>query len=75
MEASNIVEHTREVIKYNKLDGVIEVMKDYAEDIVLDERVDLIVSEWMGTILLVSRNTFYSYKTPQTGRCNRKYSF
>ena len=49
---------------------MIEVMKDYAEDIVLDERVDLIVSEWMGTMLLVSRNTLYSYKTQQTGRCN-----
>ena len=57
------MEHTQEVIKHNKLEDVIEVMKDYAEDIVLDERVDLIVSEWMGTILLVSRNTLYSFKT------------
>ena len=55
VEVSNIVEHTKEVVKYNKLSDVIEVIKAYAEDIVLDEKVDLIVSEWMGTILLVGR--------------------
>ena len=32
---------------------MIEVLKGYAEDVVVDKKVDLIVSEWMGTMLLV----------------------
>ena len=49
-----MAEHTQEVIKRNDLAHNIEVIQDYAENLKLDQQVDLIISEWMGTILLVS---------------------
>ena len=54
VEASDIAEQTKKVVKSNGFSDVIEMIKGYAEDIVLEDKVDLIVSEWMGTMLLVS---------------------
>ena len=53
MEASDIAEHAMKVVEHNQLEDRIEVIKSKAEDLQLPEKVDLIVSEWMGTLLLV----------------------
>lgn len=53
MEASDIAEHTRKVIKQNGMSEKIEVLHGYAECVQLPEKVDVIISEWMGTMLLV----------------------
>lgn len=52
VEASDLAEQTKKIVKSNGFSDVIEVLKGYAEDVVLDKKVDLIVSEWMGTMLL-----------------------
>ena len=53
MEVSEIAEHTKAVIAHNDLSEKVEVIQDYAENLDLDEPVDLIISEWMGTVLVV----------------------
>ena len=53
IEASEIARQTKKVVKSNRFSDTIEVINDYAENFDLDEKVDLIVSEWMGTLLLV----------------------
>ncbi|KAK7506716.1 hypothetical protein BaRGS_00002191 [Batillaria attramentaria] len=52
VEASDIADYTTEVVQSNGLSHLITVLYSYVEDIVLDEPVDLIISEWMGTLLL-----------------------
>lgn len=55
MEASNIAEIARETVKENNYDGVIEVFQQRIEDFVLPpdvDRVDILISEWMGFYLL-----------------------
>ncbi|CAI9727668.1 protein arginine N-methyltransferase 6-like [Octopus vulgaris] len=52
IEASNMVVQTQLVIKENGMDSKISVIKGKVEDIVLPEKVDIIVSEWMGYCLL-----------------------
>ncbi|XP_064211841.1 protein arginine N-methyltransferase 6 isoform X1 [Tribolium castaneum] len=52
VEASNVSKIAREVIKENGFDKVIEVINSRIEDTVLPEKVDIIVSEWMGFYLL-----------------------
>ena len=54
MEASGIADHTAEVVRNNSFSHVITVLHSYVEDLCLDQPVDLIISEWMGTLLLVS---------------------
>ena len=54
MEASDICEHAERVICHNGLSEKVNVIQTKAEDLELPEKVDLIVSEWMGTMLLVS---------------------
>ncbi|CAD0203227.1 unnamed protein product [Chrysodeixis includens] len=51
VEASNIADLAKEVVKENKLDHIIEVIKEKVEDIKIP-KVDAIVSEWMGFYLL-----------------------
>jgi type I protein arginine methyltransferase len=41
-----------EVVKLNNYESVIEVVHKRVEDVELDEKVDVIVSEWMGFYLL-----------------------
>ena len=53
MEASDIAEQAAAIVQHNQLSTVIEVVQRRGEDLQLTEKVDLIVSEWMGTLLLV----------------------
>ncbi|XP_046399686.1 probable protein arginine N-methyltransferase 6.2 isoform X2 [Ischnura elegans] len=54
VEASNLAPLASEVIKENEYSGVIQVLHQRVEDVCLpgDEKVDVIVSEWMGFYLL-----------------------
>ncbi|XP_046969862.1 probable protein arginine N-methyltransferase 6.1 [Vanessa cardui] len=54
VEASNMANLAKEIVKENNFDDIIEVLHDKVEDIVLpgDIKVDAIVSEWMGFYLL-----------------------
>lgn len=52
VEATKMAEHARELIKANKLQDVVEVIEGSMEDITLPEKVDVIISEWMGYFLL-----------------------
>jgi len=51
VDYSDIVVQAREIIKNNGMDGKIHVIKGKAEEIDLPEKVDIIVSEWMGYFL------------------------
>ena len=44
--------HARTLIKANGLDGVSEVFQCTAEELELPEKVDVVISEWMGCALL-----------------------
>ena len=51
VEASSLAEQTRAVVAANGLSDVITVLRVRAEDLELPERVDVLVSEWMGYAL------------------------
>ena len=44
---------SRDIIRHNGFDHVIEVIQSDVAEIKLPVKVDLIISEWMGTLLLV----------------------
>ena len=52
VEASNISVLCEEIVKLNGLEKVITVIKDTVEKVKLPEKVDIIISEWMGFYLL-----------------------
>jgi len=52
VEASNVADYTRLVVEQHKLSSRIIVMKSKMEDVQLEEKVDIIISEWMGYLLL-----------------------
>ena len=52
VEASPLVDVLREIVKLNDEEGVIEVVHGKAEEVELETKVDIIVSEWMGFYLL-----------------------
>lgn len=52
VEATKMAEHARELVKANKLQDVVEVIEGSIEDVILPEKVDVIISEWMGYFLL-----------------------
>ena len=52
IDASDIAIKAREVVKRNGFDSIIEVIQGRVEDIQLPEKVDVVVSEWMGYALL-----------------------
>ncbi|XP_044463006.1 protein arginine N-methyltransferase PRMT10-like [Mangifera indica] len=52
VEATNMSEHARTLVKANNLDHVVEVIEGSMEDVSLPEKVDVIISEWMGYFLL-----------------------
>ncbi|XP_072391115.1 protein arginine N-methyltransferase 6 isoform X1 [Diabrotica undecimpunctata] len=52
VEASNTYKIAEEVVKENKFENVIKVLHAKIEDVDLPEKVDIIVSEWMGFYLL-----------------------
>jgi len=54
IECSNIVDHAKNIVKANNLDGIIELVKGKVEEVTLPdgiEKVDIILSEWMGYCL------------------------
>ena len=53
VEASDICEQAARVVEHNQLTERVTVIQSKVEDLNLPEKVDLIVSEWMGTMLLV----------------------
>jgi type I protein arginine methyltransferase len=52
VEATDIAVQARKVIKANNQDSVITVIQSKIEDVQLPEKVDVIISEWMGYFLL-----------------------
>lgn len=53
-----MAEYTRQLVRQNGCEEVITVLQGRAEEISLSEKVDVLVSEWMGNCLLV-RTLFY----------------
>ena len=52
VDNSDIVVLAKEIVRRNGLDGVIEVIRGKMEHVSLPEKVDFIISEWMGYGLL-----------------------
>ncbi|XP_075896513.1 protein arginine N-methyltransferase 2 isoform X2 [Nelusetta ayraudi] len=52
VEASSMAEYTRQLVRQNGCEKVITVLQGRAEEIRLAEKVDVLVSEWMGNCLL-----------------------
>ncbi|XP_018322897.1 protein arginine N-methyltransferase 1 [Agrilus planipennis] len=54
IECSNIVDYAKQIVEHNKLDHVITIIKGKVEEVTLPdgvEKVDIIISEWMGYCL------------------------
>jgi protein arginine N-methyltransferase 3 len=54
IDCSSIVYSAMDIVRENGLQDVVELVKDRVEDVVLpnEEKVDVIISEWMGYCLL-----------------------
>ncbi|KAL8520695.1 hypothetical protein ACS0TY_011299 [Phlomoides rotata] len=52
VDASDIAVQANEVVKANNLSETVIVLHGRVEDVEIDEKVDVIVSEWMGYMLL-----------------------
>ncbi|XP_040120403.1 protein arginine N-methyltransferase 2 isoform X2 [Oryx dammah] len=52
VEASEMAQHTEQLVVQNGFADIITVFQQKVEDVVLPEKVDVLVSEWMGTCLL-----------------------
>eukprot|EP00298_Acanthocystis_sp_HF-20_P015417 c21133_g1_i1.p1 GENE.c21133_g1_i1~~c21133_g1_i1.p1 ORF type:complete len:335 (+),score=98.88 c21133_g1_i1:30-1034(+) len=53
IDCSSIIVHAKQIVKDNKLDHIIELVQGKVEEVTLSvEKVDIIVSEWMGYFLL-----------------------
>ncbi|XP_066348823.1 probable protein arginine N-methyltransferase 6.1 [Miscanthus floridulus] len=52
IEASEIAVQAREIVKANNLTDQVVVIHGRVEDVDLEEKVDVIISEWMGYMLL-----------------------
>ncbi|TYZ61609.1 hypothetical protein PybrP1_008388 [[Pythium] brassicae (nom. inval.)] len=52
VEATDIAVQARKVVKANGVDHIVTVIQSKIEDVELPEKVDVIVSEWMGYFLL-----------------------
>ena len=55
MEGSSIAKHAEELVRAKKVDHVIKVLSGKIEEIELPEKVDMIISEPMGYMLLNER--------------------
>jgi len=51
VELSKIVEQARAIVKENGLENIVEIIEGKMEDVELPEKVDVIISEWMGYCL------------------------
>jgi len=53
IEMSNISEHAKKIVTANKLDDVVTIIQGKVEEVELPvDKVDIIISEWMGYCLL-----------------------
>ncbi|ERN03593.1 protein arginine N-methyltransferase PRMT10 [Amborella trichopoda] len=52
VEATKMSEHARALVKANHVEDIVEVIEGSMEDVTLPEKVDIIISEWMGYFLL-----------------------
>ena len=52
VEASEIADFVVDIVQQNKFEDKITVIKGKVEDVELPEKVDIIISEWMGTFLI-----------------------
>lgn len=53
IECAGIIQQAEEIVKANKLDHIITLVRGKVEEVVLPvEKVDIIISEWMGYFLL-----------------------
>ena len=53
VDMSGMLHHTREIVKKNHFEGTIVLLKGKMEEVVLPvDKVDIIISEWMGYFLL-----------------------
>jgi 2-polyprenyl-3-methyl-5-hydroxy-6-metoxy-1,4-benzoquinol methylase len=52
VEASGMADNAEAIVQHNGYSDVVQVIKGRIEDVVLPEKVDVIVSEWMGFYLL-----------------------
>ncbi len=55
VEGSSIAKHAEMLVRANKLDNVIKVISGKIEEIEIPEKVDMIISEPMGYMLLNER--------------------
>ena len=55
VEGSSIAKHAEMLVRANKLDNIIHVISGKIEEIELPEKVDMIISEPMGYMLLNER--------------------
>jgi len=52
IEMSNIVQHAKKIVEANNLDKIVEIIQGKVEEVTLPvEKVDIIISEWMGYCL------------------------
>uniref|UniRef100_A0A1A8NX23 Protein arginine N-methyltransferase 6 n=1 Tax=Nothobranchius rachovii TaxID=451742 RepID=A0A1A8NX23_9TELE len=52
VEACSIAEQAEEIVKHNKVEDIVQVIRGTVETVDLPEKVEVIVSEWMGYALL-----------------------
>ena len=52
IDNAEIAHYAKEIVKKNELSKVINVMKGKIEEVKITEKVDIIISEWMGYFLL-----------------------
>lgn len=52
VEATKMADHARQLVAGNGMTDIVEVIIGSMEDIILPEKVDVIISEWMGYFLL-----------------------
>ncbi|KAK8962752.1 Protein arginine N-methyltransferase PRMT10 [Platanthera guangdongensis] len=52
VEATKMADHARALIHANSVEDVVQVIEGSMEDVDLPEKVDVIISEWMGYFLL-----------------------
>eukprot|EP00941_MAST-03F_sp_MAST-3F-sp1_P005054 g5054.t1 len=52
VEATPMAANARVIIQQNNLQNIVQVLQSKVEDIELPEKVDIIVSEWMGYLLV-----------------------
>ncbi|KAJ7299895.1 hypothetical protein O6H91_10G013300 [Diphasiastrum complanatum] len=52
VEATNMAQQARKLVEANQVGHIVEVIEGSIEDISLPEKVDVIISEWMGYYLI-----------------------